>query len=184
MRNNTLDKLRALAICLMIFQHVCLYFNNWTTFAFYVSRPAFPLFMMISGFLLSQTQRISNDRFFQIVSIGIVSEIARRYLGFPLVNILVTWSVSMLVYWFISRFMGSSYVFVLACVLVILPDPSAIYLEFGIAKTLFLLALGFNFGDLFLDFVNSESNFFSKLGRFPLTAYAGHFILLALLTNL
>ena len=185
-RINALDSFRFLLIVLMILHHVC-YYNNFFLYPVSVlTLPVFPLFMLLSGFLMEK-RGFSASRIGQVFLIGLLTQFFKYQAGFTnyAVNILLVWSISVCFVYAVSYLVGSWY-FVIFAALVVLPDPTIFYVEYGIAKTCFLLAMGLNFGSVIFkgfDKKQPQINLWSRLGKYPLLAYSGHFAILAVLNN-
>lgn len=171
-RLDGIDRLRGLAILLMVLDHVLVFSGSENhVLRHTITRAALPLFCLVAGVLCS---KVNRGRLLDLVWIGCWSSVLNIVAGQPDVTLLFALGFALYSYW-------SSPVFLAICILqpVTWPLPWSGYQP---GTVLALLAVGR--GLVAVGYLNRLGamlpQFFRLFGQWPLAIYGGHLTILAI----
>lgn len=173
-RLECLDRIRGLAIVCMVVDHLALVLGTAGELRLTVGRVAVPLFFLLAGHL-ARAPRARHAAFF---ALGVVLPVLVPWLDAP--NVLVWWALGVVVL-HVCRWGGVPVWVVVAVCLTVLVNgwgavegsysPYGLWALMGVGSMLTLPSFWWG---------NRLPSFLAVLGRWPVTIYAGHVLLLAL----
>ena len=168
-RSVSLDRIRGLAIVLMILDHILDLTHELPLIRMTVTRLSMPLFFIISGHLVKRV----NARTFQIMVIGFILPISIPWIDNP--NVLFWYAVGTIVVVYVKQ----KWLIILAA-LTMGANHYALYIGSSY-DPLFLIAfmaIGSTFPREYFSWGNRLPAFFTFVGKYPLSIYLGHLFLL------
>lgn len=173
-----LDRLRGLAVLLMVLDHVLLVVGEGLALRLTVTRAALPIFGLLAGALWRPGARV---RLLQLGGAAIVATYLGVVLGMPRPDVLVVIFVALLAMHAYRRWPVAT--FAVAAIQATTWGIAAGGYEPGVL--LVLMVGGYEFGRERLDVLGRRAPaLLELLGRYPLSLYLGHLALLALAVSL
>lgn len=172
-RSPALDRVRGLAIVLMAVDHVAS-LSGWVVVEDTVGRAAMPLFFVLAGSLLGRLRW----RHAQLVGLGLLLPVVMPWLDAP--NVLTLYGVGALVIWLWRRLVWPVWVLAAAGLTQAANGWAGglFFTGYQPLALLGLLALGAMLPRTTWSWGSSLPGWMGLLGRFPVTVYVGHLLVL------
>lgn len=185
-RNQRIDKLRGLAILLMILDHVLSIIDPENLARYTLTRAALPIFMLIAGYLLAN-RNASIKRYLQLVAAAFASLTIVQYIpGMAKVDVLFVIALA-LALWPIAQ----HYPIIALCVGTVQAQTLGLWDGYQPGHLLALMCAGallkhtraHNDELVAKRIADAIPHAFAQVGRWPLLVYLGHLLLIALFVN-
>lgn len=172
-RSLALDRVRGVAIVLMVLDHVLELTTPTDPLRLTLTRMSMPLFFLVSGHLVKRLSR----RTLGICAVGLILPYFVPWIDSP----------NVLVYYCLGAFVLSLFPPLPVCFIgltVAANHFDIIGNSYGFGAVLGLMALGKMIPRSSFNWANALPDVFTKIGRYPLTIYVGHLLILEGITQI
>lgn len=173
-RISALDALRGVAMLLMLLDHLALVVGGLDEVRLTLGRLAMPLFFVLAGHLA----RDPRWRHLGIAAVGVVLPLVVPWIDAP--NVLVIWAVGVVILWAGRRWSVPAWVVVVVALGCAANGWTSTDGHYDFLALWALMALGSILPTSALMFCARAPRWVATLGRFPISFYVGHLLVLHL----